>query len=133
MDRKEFLYYLFNNIIKPAFYLLILIVLIFMIKNAILNEDSTERLLIIISSIFIGVFVIFAFIIYLVDSIWKSIPERIKSFLNTVTKITSILIIPFIAYLIYINWNEKKINIISFGIVYLMIYLINKKQTKQTL
>ena len=75
---------------------------------------------------------IFTFIIYLVDSIWKSIPERIKSFLNTVTKITSILIIPFIAYLIYINWNEKKINIISFGIVYLMIYLINKKQTKIT-
>jgi hypothetical protein len=76
--------------------------------------------------------ILLEFIRYALSNIWNSFSEKAKSTLITVNKILDYLLIPAFIYLCYIKWDENKLGIITFIIVYSVLYFKKLKQTKLT-
>jgi len=130
MNRKEFIYYLMNKVVKPILYLVLLIIGLYFLKNAFTDKLGTERALIYAGLVIIAVLFIMSLLSLLFDSLWKKTPEKVKISVRKADTILTYALLPFLAYLIYIKWNSNKWGIIVFLAIFLIQYFKNKKQTK---
>src|SRR6218665_2515350 len=129
MTRKEFILNSINKMLKPIFYLALLLFGIYFFNSAYRNESGAERGFILGGLVIMGVILVLGLVSFLFDSVWKKTSGRTKILLKKLDRILFFALLPFLIYLIYIKWEQNKWGIIGFLAVSFFLYLKNK-QTK---
>jgi hypothetical protein len=136
MTRKEFILISIHKsarIAKIILYFSVIIYLLLFLKNSFFDKNSTERQISILFLILFGLLCLSWLAKSFFSSIWDSFSEKLKSNLNTISKFSEYLSILFLIYFAYLNWEENKLMVFIFSVLFIFSYS-NKllKQTKQT-
>ncbi len=123
MDRKEFISNSINKVFKPIWYLILLIIGLVFLKNIFSDVDNAGKSSLLWGLIIFSTIILLGILKYILSSIWNSISEKMQSHLNTLNRILEYLMIPFLIYYCYINWNANELLIVVFGSALLITYL----------
>lgn len=108
MTRKEFILNSINKVLKPIFYLALLLFGIYFFNNAYKNESGVERGFILGGLVIMGVLLVLGLLSFLFESVWKKTPEKTKMLFKKLDTILFFALLPFFIYLIYIKWDQNK-------------------------
>lgn len=136
MNRKEFILHLINKLVRPGLYLILFVFGLSFLGNAYLDKTGNERLLIQAAVALIGIFLVLGLIGFLLNVLWKTLPDKIKIIFKKIDQAANYIVVPFVLYILYENWDKNEMTtivlVIIFGAQYLATRIKKTKQTKPT-
>ncbi|MFT6638117.1 MAG: hypothetical protein ACJAYP_000686 [Flavobacterium sp.] len=108
MTRKDFILELINRI-KLLLKIAVLVYFIYFLFQVVSDKNSNERAILFSAIIFIGILIILGMIYFFVDYLKSKIPEKVKIYLNIISKVIDIVCEIFAIIILMKLWKEDRI------------------------